>query len=244
MNTIYETNHRRSEGFMHLVGDLRSDIKTLIKKEVELARAEMSEKCSEFGRNTAFAAVGGLLALMAVFMLVLGLGAIIARLLIDAELSPGAAYSVSYMGLSLLLGGLGYFLIHKAMRAFSRISLAPEKALGSVHAAEPVPIEIKKKAQAKPVRRQSSSELQDEVIATRTRMDSEINELKSRLTPGCVARSVAAGVKHHPLRALLLSAASTGLGGYLYWRRQQRLALLKNNADALRRWWNLRMREA
>jgi hypothetical protein len=55
---------------------------------------------------------------------------------------------------------------------------------------------------------------------------------------------VADGVKHHPLRALLLSAASTGLGGYLYWRRQQRLALLKKNAGALRRWWNLRMREA
>jgi hypothetical protein len=232
---------------MNLVGDLQTDVKTLIKKEIELAKAEMGEKVSAIGRNAAFAAVGGVLALMAVFLLLLGVGAIFARLLVAADLSPGAAYFVSYMGLALVLGGVGYALLHKGMSAFSKISLAPEKALTSVHAAEPVPIEIKRKEkdmEAKTTPKISSDQLQDEVIATRTRMDEEISELKARLTPAYIGKCLVAGLKHHPLRAILLSAASTGIGGYIYYRKQQKLAMMRKGASGLRRWWNVNVRHA
>src|SRR5947209_20210786 len=100
MNATYNTSTPRTERFMNLVGDLETDIKNLIKKEIELAKAEMGEKFSAFGRNAAFAAAGGIIGLMAVFMLLLGLGAIIARLLVMADLSPAAAYFISYMGLA------------------------------------------------------------------------------------------------------------------------------------------------
>jgi hypothetical protein len=242
MNTSYPTNTARMERFSDLVGDLQNDFKTLIKKEIELAKTEMSEKIAAMGRNAAYAAAGGVLGLMAAFLLLLGVGAICARLIVAAGLSPGAAYFISFMGLALILGVVGYVLIHKAMAAFSKISFAPEKALASAHAAEPVPIEIKKlqRKQEAPQHKASSDELQSEVIAARTRMDDEISELKSRLTPGYMVRSCAAGLKHHPLRAVLLSAASTGLGGYLYWRRHQRLALLHKGAHGFRRWLHLR----
>jgi hypothetical protein len=241
MNTTYATNSPRTEKFFSLVGDLQDDVKTLIKKEIELAKAEMSEKISAMGRNAVFAAIGGVLALMAAFMLMLGLGAIFARLLIGAGLSAAAAYFIAYMGLALILGGVGYAFIQKAISAFKKISFAPEKALVSVQAAEPVPIEIKRKfKQEKADHKASSDDLQSEVIAARTRMDDEISELKSRLTPRYMARSFLAGLKHHPLRAVIISAASTGLGGYLYYRKQQRLAMVKRHASRLHRWWNLR----
>jgi hypothetical protein len=244
-NTTYGTYTPRGEKFIDLVGGLQHDVKLLIKKEIELAKAEMSEKVSAIGRNAAYAAAGGVLALMAAFMLLLGLGAIISRLIVAAGMSPAAAYFISYMGLAILLGAIGYALIHKAMNAFSKISLAPEKALVGVQAAEPVPIEIKRKfKEEKPEPKQNSDDLQSEVIAARTRMDSEINELKARLTPAYMARSMVAGLKHHPLRAVLLSAASTGLGGYLYWRKQQRLAAMRRNAGTFRRWLNLKVRHA
>jgi hypothetical protein len=237
----------RTERFMNLVGDLQTDIKNLIKKEIELAKAEVGEKVSALGRNAAFAAAGGVLGLMAAFMLLLGLGAIFARLLVMADISPGTAYFVAYVGLALVLGAVGYALIHKAMSAFSKISLAPEKALTSVQAAEPVPIEIKKKEkeqEAKMARKMSSDELQDEVIATRTRMDEEISELKARLSPSYMGKCFVAGLKNHPLRALLFSAASTGIGGYIYYRKQQKLAMMRKGAGGLRRWWNLNVRHA
>ncbi|MGZ8940922.1 MAG: phage holin family protein, partial [Limisphaerales bacterium] len=181
--TINRANHR-SEGFFTLVGDLQDDVKSLIKKEIDLAKTEMGEKFSALGKNAGLVAAGGVLALIAFFILLLGIGAIIANLLQKAGLSPGAAYFVSYMGLALVLGGVGYALIHKAMNAFSKISLSPEKALAGAKGAEPVPIEIRKaidnkQAEAKEPKR-SSDELQTEVIAARTRMDSEMSELKSR----------------------------------------------------------------
>src|SRR6185295_16452888 len=103
MNTAtYNATTPRTEKFMDLVGDLQTDIKNLIKKEIELAKTEMGEKASVMRRNAAFGAAGGVIGLMAIFMLLLGLGAIIARLLVKADLSPGAAYFIAYMGLAVV----------------------------------------------------------------------------------------------------------------------------------------------
>jgi hypothetical protein len=231
------TMHRvnpRNERFLDLVGDLQTDIKSLIKKEVELAKTEMGEKLGSMGRNAGFAAAGGILALIAVFMLLLGIGAILSQLLQRTGLSAGAAYFISYGGLSLILAGVGYALIRKAMHAFSKISLSPDKALAGAKGAEPVPVKIRKMTENGKPRKMSSDELQTEVIATRTRMDVEMSELKSRLTPGYMIKSFLAGMKHHPTQALIVGAG-TGLGGYLVWRNRH-LAALKR-AQAARKWY-------
>jgi hypothetical protein len=225
----------QGERFMHLVGDLQTDIKTLIKKEIELAKTEMGEKFKVLGRNAGLAAGGGILALIAVFMLLLGLGAMFARLLQKADLSPAAAYFLSYMGLSVILGGAGYALIHKAMNAFSKFSLSPEKALETVRGPEPVQIEIRNTP------KRTSTEVQGEVIAARARMESEMNEIKERLTPGYMVRSSLAGIKHHPLRALLVGA-STGLGGYLMWRSRHSANLKRLVSQ--RKWWQFKLGHA
>jgi hypothetical protein len=246
MNVMPNSVTPRSESFFNLVGDLQCDIKHLIRKEVELAKAEMGEKCAALGRNAGYAAAGGVLALFALFLLLLGAGAIIARLLQAAGLSPGTAYFISYMGLALILGGIGYALIHKAMNAFSKISLSPEKALAGAKGAEPVPIEIRKavdekKNGARTEVKHSSEELQAEVLDTHARMDSEMSELKSRLNAGYMCRSFLAGMKHHPARTFLITA-STGLSGYLLWRHRH-LAELKK-IQAQRKWWQFKLHHA
>lgn len=245
MNVMPNSVTPRSERFFDLVGDLQTDIKNLIKKEVELAKAEMGEKCSALGRNAGYAAAGGVLALFAAFLLLLGIGAIIARLLQNADISAGTAYFISYMGLALVLGGVGYALIRKAMTAFAKISLSPDKALAGAKGAEPVPIEIRQAVEntnghAKEPRR-SSEELQNEVIATRVRMDGEMSELKSRLTPGYMVRSFFAGIKHHPTRTFLITA-STSVGGYLMWRNRHAAEVKKLQAQ--RKWWQIKWRHA
>lgn len=245
MNGTMNAANHKGERFFTLVGDLQDDFKRLIKKEIDLAKTEMGEKFGSLGKNVGLAAAGAVLALIAAFMLLLGIGAIIANLLQRMDLSPGAAYFISYMGLSLVLGGVGYALIHKALNAFSKISLSPDKALAGAKGAEPVPIEIRKaiddkQTEAKEPRR-SSDELQNEVIAARTRMDGEMSELKSRLTPGYMIRSLFAGIKHHPTRAILIGA-STGLGGYLYWRNKHLVEVKRLQAQ--RKWWQILTRHA
>ena len=245
MNVMPNSVTPKTERFIDLIADLQCDLKNLVKKEIDLARAEMGEKCSAIGRNAGYAAAGGVLALFAVFLMLLGVGAIIARLLQAADLSPGTAYFISYMGLALILGGVGYALIHKAIQAFSKISFSPEKAIAGAKGAEPVPIEIRKAADEKEretkKEKQSSDEIQSEVIATRARMEDEMSELKSRLSPGYMCRSFFAGIKHHPTRALLITA-TTGLGGYLVWRNRH-MAELKR-LDAHRKWWQLKLKHA
>jgi hypothetical protein len=245
MNTMPNSVTPKSESFLNLIADLQCDVRNLIRKEIDLAKAEMGEKCSAIGRNAGYAAAGGVLALFALFLLLLGLGAIIARLLQAADLNPGTAYFISYMGLALILGAVGYALIHKAKNAFSKISLSPEKTIAGVKGAEPVPIEIRKAAEQKEQEsrehKRSSDQIQSDVIATRARMEDEVSELKSRLTPGYMCRSFWAGVKHHPTRTFLITA-STGLGGYLVWRNRHMAAL--RQLQSQRKWWQFKLRHA
>jgi hypothetical protein len=244
MNGTDLGNHR-NERFFTLVGDFQDDLKRLVRKEIDLAKAELGENFSALGKNAGLAAGGAVLALFALFLLLLGIGAIFARLLQAADLAPGTAYFISYMVLALILGGVGYFLIHKAMNAFSKLSFSPDKALAGAKGAEPVPIEIRKAIESdenevkEPKR--SSNELQSEVIDTRARLDEEMAELKSRLTPGYLVRSLFAGIKHHPTRAILLGA-STGLGGYLYWRNKHMVEV--KPLEAQRKWWQFKLRKA
>src|SRR5262249_4278915 len=115
MNATIETPNPRTERFVSLIGDLQADVKTLVKKEIELAKAELGENFKAMARNAAFAGIGGVLGLMAAFMFLLGMGAIIARLLQKADVSPAAAYFLAYMGLALVVGGVAYALIQKAI---------------------------------------------------------------------------------------------------------------------------------
>jgi hypothetical protein len=216
MNTS-ATVFPKNERFINLVGDLQTDIKNLIKKEIDLAKAEMSEKCKVMGRNAAFLGAGAVCAVMAVFILFLGLGAMFAMLLQRADLSPGMAYFLSYVGLGLLLGGGGWFLIQKALHAFSGMSLTPEKALEPIKGQRTEwESNVRKIEVEQP--KQSSDDLKAEVDITRERMEAELQELRQRLTPKYMLCSSFAGMKHHPLRAAIIGA-STGLGGYLLWRR-------------------------
>jgi hypothetical protein len=245
MNARMTIDSPKNERFISLVGDLQTDIKNLIKKEIELAKTEMGEKFKVLGRNIAFMTAGAVVGLMAIFLLLLGLGAIIAQLLVKADITPGTAYFISYMGLGVVLVVVGYGLIHKALNAFSDLSLAPEKALATAKGEE-VPIHIAK-SETKEVKqpKASSDELHSEAETTRARLDSEWTELRNRLTPGYMARSFVAGMKHHPLRAAIVTAVTTGIGGLIYWRKSHmnHVAQLKRQ-HLKRRAWLFKFRHA
>ena len=104
-----------------LLSDLTHSVTTLFRKEVELARAEISEKISQAGVAAGALAAGGILALAALIVL---LQALVIAL---AELGLAPALS------ALIVGGvvavIAFALIYKGMSDLKASSLAPTRTV-------------------------------------------------------------------------------------------------------------------
>jgi hypothetical protein len=212
----------KNETIFQLAGDWKTDLANLFRKEVQLAKTEMSEKVSCFGRNAVYMAIGGVLALMAVLILLFSLGAIIAMALRSAGLSIGMSYFVSYIGLALILGGVGYGLISKGLHAFTSTSVAPEKTLETIRElkGEPVVAHNKTiKVEEKKEKKESSSAIKHQVDDTRERVEDEMAEIKARLRPKHMCKTAWAMTKEHPIRILAVAVA-TGLSSALLIRHR------------------------
>lgn len=102
-NTHYSTSHTEP-GLGELFSNLSSQASLLIRQELQLAQAEMSEKASHVGRNTAFIALGAvlgqaaMLAIVAAVILALAqvMDAWLSALIVGVVLSIGAALLAQY----------------------------------------------------------------------------------------------------------------------------------------------------
>ena len=103
-----------------LFSDLTHSVTTLFRKEIELARAETSEKVSQAGGAAGAIAAGGILALAALIVL---LGALVAAL--DELMPPALA--------ALIVGGIvaiiAFALIYKGINDLKASSLAPTRTV-------------------------------------------------------------------------------------------------------------------
>ena len=115
-----------------LVRELRDETKTLIKQQIQLAKTEMSEKLSCFGKNAAFLGVGGFIAYAGLIVLLAGLASLLAYAFANAGLQP---FMANFLGLAIVgfvVALAGAAFIMKALNAFKGASLAPEKTLHSL----------------------------------------------------------------------------------------------------------------
>jgi Putative Actinobacterial Holin-X, holin superfamily III len=107
-----------------LFGDLTHSFTNLFRKEIELARAETSEKISQAGVAAGSIAAGGILALAALIVLLQAL--VIA--LTELGLEPALA--------SLIVGGvvaiIAFALIYKGINDLKGSSLAPTRTVESL----------------------------------------------------------------------------------------------------------------
>jgi drug/metabolite transporter (DMT)-like permease len=110
--------------FKELFGDLTSSVSTLFRKEIELARAEASEKVGQAAFAAGSLAAGGILALAALIILLQAL--VIA--LTELGLAPALA--------SLIVGGIvaiiAFALIYKGMNDLKASNLAPSRTVDSL----------------------------------------------------------------------------------------------------------------
>jgi hypothetical protein len=110
--------------FKELFADLTNSISTLFRKEIELARAEASEKVGQAGFAIGSIAGGAVLALAALIILLQALVIALTELGLEPALS------------ALIVGGvvaiIAFILIYKGMKDLKGSSLAPTRTVDSL----------------------------------------------------------------------------------------------------------------
>ena len=107
-----------------LFGELSQQTSTLVKKEIELARLEVTRSVSDVARNAAMGVAGGLVAYAGAIVLLIGLGWLLATLGL-----PVWVALVIVGGLTLAIGG---FLAYRAMDAMRKARLVPDRTVETI----------------------------------------------------------------------------------------------------------------
>ncbi|MDP9411838.1 MAG: phage holin family protein [Actinomycetota bacterium] len=103
-----------------LFSELAQDTSTLVRKEVQLAKTEMSHKASRVGKDVGFLAAGGAVAYA-------GLLAILAGVIV--LLGQAIPMWLSALLVGLVVAGVGYFLVRRGLDALKQEDLAPRQTI-------------------------------------------------------------------------------------------------------------------
>src|SRR5262249_26972481 len=120
------------QSILGLLRNLKDDTRQLLRQELELARAELSEKLSLFAKNATTLAIGGFVAYAGLIVFLMGLGWLIAWALQQAGLQPILAGFVGLATVGLLVGAAGTIILFKGIKTFSKESLAPQRTIHTI----------------------------------------------------------------------------------------------------------------
>lgn len=107
-----------------LVVEVSENASTLVREEIELAKAEVSEKVGKILRGSAVGAAAGAFAFLALIMILHGIAWLLGEELFDGNIWAG--YFVT-AGIFLLLAALAGFIAYRALKAGS--PPVPEQAI-------------------------------------------------------------------------------------------------------------------
>lgn len=119
-----EKDEQRSLG--QILKELSSETSTLLRQEVDLAKAEITEKASRTGKNLGALALGGGVAFLGALAL---LAAVIYGLtsILNQFMSVGVAIWLAPLIVGLVLAAIGYSMLQKALAALKQESLTPQR---------------------------------------------------------------------------------------------------------------------
>ena len=117
---------RAEHSIGELLREVSHDLGALLRKEIELAKAELSDKGSRVGKNVASLAVGGAVCFAGGLALLAAVVNLVGWLIAEIS-SPELAVWLAPLLVGVVLAGVGYGMIGKAMTALRSESLAPEQ---------------------------------------------------------------------------------------------------------------------
>ena len=115
-----------------LLGSLVSDISGLFRKEIELAKAEASEKIEETAKAGRTLAIGAVLAIGAIGVLLAALVAGLTALLVNMGMSEQPANFISAIVVTAVVGGVAWAMISRGLAELKANKLNMERTVHSV----------------------------------------------------------------------------------------------------------------
>lgn len=116
------TRDDRSLG--ELLGDLSQQTATLVKKEIELARHEITRSATNLGRDAALAAAGGAVAYAGFILLLIGVAWLLATI--------GLPEWLAFVLVGVISIAIGAFLVMRYMQQMSKVSVVPERTVETI----------------------------------------------------------------------------------------------------------------
>ena len=116
--------HTDDRSLKDLVTDLTESITTLFRKEMQLARAETSEKINQVGVAIGAIAGGAILALAALIVLL--------QALVIGITEAGVPAGWASLIVGVIVAVVAYVLIHKGTSDLKASNLAPSRTMGSL----------------------------------------------------------------------------------------------------------------
>src|SRR5437763_1253382 len=112
-----------------LVKDLSQQVKTFLKEEVHLAKAELSEKISSVAKDSVNIAIGGFVAYAGLIIFLGALGVLLGFAFQRLGLDPLMAEFIGLGIVGFLIIAIGALMLLGGLKALKKESLAPERTI-------------------------------------------------------------------------------------------------------------------
>lgn len=129
MNLESNTIMSEEQSVGSLLKQLRDESTTLIRDEVALAKTEMREKASVYGRNIGALIAGALIGYAALVVILLAVGSLIAEGLLGADMDPAMAHFLGLAIVGSVVAIISAILVSKAIGRLKKESLVPERTV-------------------------------------------------------------------------------------------------------------------
>ncbi|NMA99757.1 MAG: phage holin family protein [Phyllobacteriaceae bacterium] len=123
---------RESRPLAELLGGLASDISTLFRKEIQLAKAEASEKLSDVTGALTSIVVGAVLALGALGVFLAAIVALLTSLLVNMGMDPILANALAAIIVTAVVGIAGWTTLSKGLDALKASNLNMKRTAASL----------------------------------------------------------------------------------------------------------------
>ena len=120
MQRLNENRSIENRPLGDLFGDLATDMSSLVRQEITLAKLEITQKAKYLGRNVGYLVIGGAVAYAALLAIIAGIIMLLAKVVPDW----GSALIVGAV-----VGGIGWLLVGKAMVALQQADLTPRQTV-------------------------------------------------------------------------------------------------------------------
>jgi len=120
MQRLNENRSMENRPLGDLFGDLATDMSNLVRQEVTLAKVEITQKAKYVGKNVGYLVIGGAVAYAALLAIIAAIIMLLAKVVPDW----GSALIVG-----VVVGGIGWLLIGKAMMALQQADLTPRETV-------------------------------------------------------------------------------------------------------------------